>query len=100
MDRTTRLIKWQRITIAALLVALLALGCAYIKEQNHTFSLNEDNRGVLQRNQSLTEEIDAYEQTIRHLDTRLKKYEVKYGRIEGPSDSGCFRIDWSSQMTL
>ncbi|MES2461878.1 MAG: hypothetical protein V4671_14940 [Armatimonadota bacterium] len=109
MDKTSRLIKWQRITVATLLLAVAALGYTSYQERQQANA----TRAALQRlvqsnllvaaerevadkeheasdaaataaaNTAREAERDEYRQTIDGLEAELARYRNKYGEI-GP----------------
>jgi hypothetical protein len=124
MDKTTRLIRWQRIAIAALLVAVVALGFASYQERQQARSTQQALRRLIQSNllqAAQREVVDAqheasagyYNQTIQDLQIRVRKYEDKYGDFErkgcgstgdaidsGPFGPGAFKKRIAESMNL
>ncbi len=85
MDRTTRLIQWQRVTIAVLFSAVLTLGLAYNRERDQAASLAEFNDTIVdtsrRRATMLHQEREKSARIIRVLDERLRRYKTRYGEI-------------------
>jgi hypothetical protein len=82
MDKTTRLIKWQRITIVTLFFAVVTLGSAYNRERHLAADLDEVAAETSRRGSwTLNQERDESDRIIRDLHERLRKYEARYGEI-------------------
>ena len=82
LDKTTRLIKWQHITIKWLLFSLIVAGFLV---HGYRFAGSRDHaaaevfqRGYIQRGEALRDN----EQIIRDLNARLSHYEARYGEID------------------
>jgi hypothetical protein len=81
-----RLIKWQRITIGALLAAIACLSVFAYAESLYATAAREEAKRLRDENRSL---FGAHltDQSILHLaDEHIKNFEAKYGPIE-PGDS-------------
>lgn len=82
MDKTTRLIKWQRITIVALLFALSAVAFSAVWFRFYS-RLHEQNAAALETaNQANAAHHTLDQMLIRDLDTRLTRYEKRFGEID------------------
>jgi hypothetical protein len=107
MDQTAKLIRWQRITIAVLLLAVILLGfCTHtlLGQQDHFRTRNRmladlyqrcaQNKGVPFCIENFYTEDSAgiallhrYEKTIAEQNQRLKQYEARCGEIESARDA-------------
>ena len=90
MDRANRLIRWQRITIMVLLMAVISLGVSLYTQTFAVKDAAEEAQRLSVDNQNLTSMFNNNEEFIGDMDTRLKEYEAKYGPIEPRRGEGVF----------
>jgi hypothetical protein len=93
MDRTTRLIKWQRLTIAALLLGLILAGVSaasyrrslhatevlFLSDMREDIAVADRVIAELDRRNNVQKNV---QRTIHDLNERLRRYEAKFGKID------------------
>jgi hypothetical protein len=80
---TTRLIRYQRITITVLFWALLVTGLLYSTERLKVRAAREEAAAAVRDRMAQNATVDQLRRAIGDRDRRLRRYEAKYAPLPG-----------------